>query len=359
MEQYNNFSQVKEQIKNITPPDAAAMTVANGHWTGVCKPLKSLGRLEEIIVNLAGIQQTENVTLTKRCALVVCADNGVVAEGVTQSEASVSTSVAIEIAEGKSNINIMAKAAGADTFAVDVGLCSDITHEKLLSRKIAYGTKNMAKEPAMTRQQAMQGIAIGIELVEQVKEQGYQIIVTGEMGIGNTTTSSAVAAVLLQLPVEQVTGRGAGLTTAGLQRKISVITQAIALHAPDVSDPIDVLCKVGGFDIAAMTGIFLGGAIHHVPVVIDGFISSISALLAQRLQPLCKEYMLASHVSGEPAGKLVLTELGLEPLIYANMRLGEGTGGVCLLPLLDIALAEYHQAHRFAETDVEQYVTLV
>lgn len=347
-----------EIIKKIQMPDEKAMEAAKNHWNGICKPLNSLGKLEELVIMLAGIQRREDVQITKRCAVVVCADNGVVAEGVTQSDMSVSTSVALEIAEEKSNINVMAKAAGADTIGVDVGLCSDVTHEKLLNKKIAHGTKNMAKEPAMTKEQAIQGIMTGIELVKILKEQGYQIIVTGEMGIGNTTTSSAVASVLLDRPVEEMTGRGAGLTTEGLAKKIQVIKDAITLHQPDKTDPIDVLSKVGGFDIATMTGIFLGGALYHVPIVIDGLISSVSALLAQRLNPLCKYYMLASHVSKEPAGKFVLEELGLCPLIHADMRLGEGTGGVCLLPLLDIALCEYHEAHRFAETDVEQYEKL-
>jgi len=351
--------ELKDRLEGILPLDLTAMERAKKHWDGVCKPLGSLGELEETVIRLAGIQGTKNVTLKKRCAMVVCADNGVVAEGVTQTDASVSSAVALEIAEGRSNINIMAKAAGADTFVADVGLASDIRHPRLWAHKIAKGTANLAKTPAMCKEQACLGILTGMELIRSLKEQGYDIVVTGEMGIGNTTTSSAIAAVLLEKNVSEVTGRGAGLSFAGLARKIRVIEQAIDLHRPDSNDPIDVLSKVGGFDIAAMTGMFLGGAVYRMPVVIDGFISSVSALLAVRLSPACREFMFASHVSKEPAGKMILKELGLSPMIHAGMSLGEGTGGECLLPLLDIALAEYEDAHRFEETQIGQYEPLV
>ena len=351
--------ELEDKLARILPPDQTAMERAEKHWHGVCKPLGSLGDLEDMVIRLAGIQKTENVTLKKRCAMVVCADNGVVAEGVTQSDASVSSAVALEIANGRSNINIMAKAAGADTFVADVGLAADISHPQLLSYRIAKGTADLAKEPAMTKEQACQGILSGMEFIRFLKERGYDIVVTGEMGIGNTTTSSAIASVLLKKAVAEVTGRGAGLSSEGLARKIEVIQQAINLHKPDCKDPIDVLSKVGGFDIAAMTGMFLGGAVYRLPVVIDGFISSVAALLAVRLSPLCRDYLFASHVSKEPAGKMVLEELGLSPVIHAGMSLGEGTGGVCLLPLLDIALAEYKDAHRFEETDIGQYERLV
>lgn len=291
--------------------------------------------------------------------MVVCADNGVVAEGVTQSGAEVTASVALEIAEGKSNINIMAKAAGADTFVADVGMLKEISHPALLQRRIAGGTENIAFRPAMTKEQAIQGIEIGMELVRFVKRKGYQIVITGEMGIGNTTTSSAIAAVLLGKEPEEVTGRGAGLTTEGLARKIDVVRRAIQVNQPNPGDAIDVLAKLGGFDLAAMTGMYLGGGVEHIPVVIDGLISSIAALLACELQPECRGYLLPSHMTEEPAGIAIMERLGCKPVFHAGMRLGEGTGGVCLLPFLDIALAEYHNAHRFQETNVEQYQELI
>ena len=246
----------------------------------------------------------------------------------------------------------MCKSVKCDIFPVDVGIAADVS---ILNRKIAYGTKNMTKEPAMSREEAVKAIETGIEVAKMMKEKGYQILATGEMGIGNTTTSSAVAAVLLELPVETMTGRGAGLSTDGLNRKIQAIKKAIALHHPDKHDPVDVLAKVGGFDIAAITGLFLGGAALHMPVVIDGVISATGALVAACLCPLSKDYMLASHVSKEPAGALLLEALGKEAPLHCDMCLGEGTGGLNLFPLLDTGLAVYHGMGDFGKWGMDAY----
>lgn len=342
----------------IEEPDYDAIKTARKNWNTICKPLGSLGLLEEAVMKLAGIFKTDKIVLEKRCAVVVCSDNGVIAEGVTQSDKDVTVSVAKSIAGGKANINIMGSAVNMDTFAVDVGINGETDDNRIINRKIACGTENIAVGPAMTYEQAMEGIKVGIELVKLMKEKGYQIITTGEMGIGNTTTSSAIASVLLGKTVEDVTGRGAGLTSSGLKRKIQVIKQAIAVNQPHKDHAVDVLSKLGGYDIAALTGIFLGGGVHRIPIVIDGVISSIAALLSQMIAPVSREYMFASHVSEEPSGILLLKKLKLDPLIYGRMRLGEGTGAVCLLPLLDIALAEYHGARRFTDTDIEQYKEL-
>jgi nicotinate-nucleotide--dimethylbenzimidazole phosphoribosyltransferase len=207
----------------------------------------------------------------------------------------------------------------------------------------------MSQGAAMTRQQAIQAIQAGIELVRDLRGQGYQILATGEMGIGNTTTASAIAAVLLGQPVAAVTGRGAGLSDEGLAHKRAIIEQAIAVNTPDPADALDVLHKLGGFDIAGLCGVFLGGALYRIPVLVDGLISSVSALVAQRLCPAASVCMLPSHVTAEPAGALILAALGLEPLITANMRLGEGTGAVAALPLLDMALSVYHDLISFAD----------
>lgn len=221
-----------------------------------------------------------------------------------------------------------------------------------------YGTKNFVKEPAMTREEAWHAVLVGIDMVKELKEKGYATLATGEMGIGNTTTSSAVAAVLLDKPVEQVTGRGAGLTSEGLERKIWVIKEAIALHRPNPEDPLDVLSKVGGLDIAGLAGVFLGGALYRVPVVIDGFISETAALCAARMVPTSAEYMLPSHVSKEPAGQMLLDALGLSPLLTCNMCLGEGSGAVAVMPLLEMGLQVYRQMSTFEEINVEQYEVL-
>ena len=213
----------------------------------------------------------------------------------------------------------------------------------------------MSQEPAMTPEQAKQAILTGIQLVEERKKEGYRIIATGEAGIGNTTTSSAILSVLLDVPVEQVTGRGSGLTDEGLLRKQNAIKRAIEVNQPDASDVLDVLSKVGGFDIAGMVGAFLGGALYHVPIIMDGFISGVAALCAVRLCPFVKGYIIPSHISAEPAGQMLMQALGFEPVIHANMRLGEGTGAVALMPLLDMALSVYRNAASFDDINVEAY----
>lgn len=347
-----------DRLKQIAAPNQAAMEEAGKQWNGIAKPLHSLGLLEEAVIRIAGIRGNAKVQISKRCVVDMCADNGVVEEGVTQSESVVTAIVAGAMAEGTSNVNLMAKAFGCDVLTVDMGMASDLSDERVIRRKQSYGTKNFAKEPAMSREQAAAAITAGIDMVKMCTEKGYDIIVTGEMGIGNTTTSSAIASVLLDVPPEEVTGRGAGLDSVGLRRKIAVIKQGLALHQPVKEDPIGLLASVGGYDIAGMTGLFLGGAIYHVPVVIDGFISAVSAALAAQIEPLAREYMLASHVSKEPAGCRMLELLGLKPLICAEMCLGEGTGGVLLLPMLDAALAVYHSVHQFDALDIEQYEEL-
>ena len=216
----------------------------------------------------------------------------------------------------------------------------------------------MTREPAMTRDQAIRGIEAGIAMAEELKEKGYQVLATGEMGIGNTTTSSAVAAVLLGKPVEDMTGRGAGLTSEGLVRKINAIKKAIALNNPDRSDAIDVLAKVGGLDIAGMVGVFIGGAALGMPVVMDGFISCVSALIAIKICPQVSDHIIASHVSKEPAAQLLLKELGKEAIIHAGMCLGEGTGAVALFPMMDLSCAVYNSMSTFGDINVEQYEEL-
>jgi nicotinate-nucleotide--dimethylbenzimidazole phosphoribosyltransferase len=252
----------------------------------------------------------------------------------------------------------MAETAGVDLFPIDIGMVTDVPSVTDPEEKVMYGTKNMAMEPAMSREQAAQAVLIGIRKVKELAEQGYDLIATGEMGIGNTTTSSAVVSVLLDESVENVTGRGAGLSSEGLNRKIRAIERAIEKHQPDKKDILDVLSKVGGLDIAGMTGAFLGGAIYHIPVLIDGFISSAAALCAVRMVPETADYILASHCSGEPAGRMVLEELKLPYLIDAKMSLGEGSGAVAAIPLLEMGVNVYRKMSTFEEIKVEQYEEL-
>ena len=344
------------RIKNISGLDVKAMQKSHEHWNSIAKPLNSLGILERYIMQIAGITGNPNVKLNKRCAVIMCADNGVVCEGVTQTGSDVTAIVANAVAERTSNISRMAQTFNADVIAVDMGIKSDIKNDKVINRKIAYGTKNIARESAMTLQQAEQAISYGIDIVRDLKNKGTDIIVTGEMGIGNTTTSSAVTSVLLGVSPELVTGKGSGLDEVRFRHKIEVVKKATEINSPDRNNPLEVLSKLGGFDIAGMTGLFLGGAVYHVPVIIDGVISAVSALLAYRINPESRDFMLCSHVSKEPAGKMILDEIGLKPIINAELCLGEGTGGILLLPMLDGALSVYNSAHKFENLPMERYV---
>ena len=345
-----DFSQLNRQI---APPDGAAAARAKAHWDGIAKPLAGLGALEDMIVKIAALTGDENVRLAPRAVLVLCADNGVVCEGVTQTDASVTAVMAGQIHRSRSSVCRMAAAAGAEVEPVDMGMLTRV--DGVRGCHIADGTKNIAAGPAMTRGEAVRAIKYGMELVREYRDRGFRLLATGEMGIGNTTTSSAVATALLHLPVEAVTGRGAGLSDAGLARKQDAVRRALQINHPDADDALDVLAKLGGFDIAGMAGIFLGGALYRVPVLIDGFISSIAALIAARLCPRAACAMLASHCSAEPAARQVLRELGVRAVIDAGLKLGEGTGAVCAMPLLELALSVYHGSAAFSDTGVEQY----
>ena len=326
---------------------------AQYRWDHVAKPLHSLGKLEDLIVQIAGIQQTADVCIDKRCALVFCADHGVVAEGVTQSASVVTALVAQSIVEGSANINLMAAVSGTDVFAVDMGMISPVAGT--IDCRMACGTQNMAHQPAMTRKQAEEAVQAGSDLVKDMKKRGYQLIATGEMGIGNTTASTAMACALLGFTPDELTGRGAGLSDAGLIRKRHAINQALRLHQPDANSPMDVLAKVGGFEIAGMVGAFLGGMKYGIPVIIDGVISAVAALAAARICPKAVECMLPSHMSREPAMVRIMEELNLHPILHADMALGEGTGAVALIPMLDMALKVYHGPHTFDDLGMEAY----
>lgn len=341
--------QIRERIK---PIDEQAVKQCIHRWNSIAKPLYSLGKLETGIIQIAGITRTHKVNLDKKALVIFCGDNGVVEEGISQSGSEVTAIVAENFLEGKSCACIMARMAGADVFPVDIGMCRDT---KVPNRKIGYGTKNMVQGPAMTRAEAIEAIEVGINLALELKEQGYKIIATGEMGIGNTTTSSAVSSVLLGIPVEKVTGKGAGLTDEGLKHKIEVIKKAIEVNKPDKNDPLDVLAKVGGYDIAGLTGLYLGGAAAGIPVVMDGFISSVAACTAARIEPGVRGYLMPSHVSKEPAGGLLLEAMGMTPYLTCDMCLGEGTGAVALFPLLDMGLAVYSEMSTFEQINIEAY----
>ncbi len=351
----NQETDLEQVIRQIRPLDEHAMEEAKKQWNSIAKPLHSLGKLEEHIIRIAGITGDPDVKIEEKALIVMCADNGVVEEGVTQTGQEVTAIVAENFLSGETSAAIMCKKAGARILPIDIGMAGKT---KVPDHKVACGTRNFAKEPAMTREQALQSILTGVRIVEEQKRAGVELLATGEMGIGNTTTSSAVLAALLQIDPEKVTGRGAGLTSAGLLRKIQVIRQALALHKPDANDPVDVLAKVGGFDIGGLAGVCLGAAKMRLPVLIDGFISGTAALLACRLCPEAKEYMIASHKSKEPGMQILLEALGLSASLDCDMCLGEGTGAVAFFPVLDMAAAVYRQMSTFADIQVEEYQEL-
>lgn len=352
-------SVLKRLCKAMIPPDRNAERAAALRWSRVAKPLGSLGVLEEDIIKIAGMTGCPSVRLDKKALVIFCADNGVVEEGVTQTGQEVTAAVTANFTKGESCACLMAEKAGADICPVDMGVACEIerTGERypLIDRKIRKGTSDFVKAAAMTRRELLLALLAGIELAGELKSAGYHIIATGEMGIGNTTTSSAVAAVLLREDPATVTGKGAGLSDAGLENKIQTIRKGIELHSPEPSDGLDILCKVGGFDLAGLAGMFLGGAIYHIPVVIDGFISAAAAAAAAAIEKTAVEYMLASHVSSEPAGRRLLELLGRKPAIDAGMCLGEGTGAVALFPLLDMTLEVYNKMATFADLQIEEY----
>ena len=344
-----------QQLAQIGPLDQRAMEEAQRHWDSIAHPLNSLGLLERDIVHIAGITGSADMDLSKKAVVVMCADNGVVAQGVTQTGQEVTAIVTENMSKGDTSVCCMSRVAGAEVIPVDIGVAKPVTGARIRQKCVRRGTADMTQGPAMTREEAAQAVMTGLELVGELKEAGYRILATGEMGIGNTTTSSAIVSVLLGKEAAEVTGRGAGLSTEGYQKKIAAVERAIALNRPDPADGLDVLHKVGGLDIAGLAGIFLGGAVHHIPVLVDGFISSAAALTAAAICPACRDYMLGSHASNEPAGRMVLEALGLRPFLFAEMCLGEGTGAVAVMPLLEMGAAVYRGMCTFEATDIEAY----
>ncbi len=346
---------LEEIIGGIKPIDQKAMEEAWHCWDSLCKPLRGLGWLEEVLVQIAGIYGTAHPHPDKRAVVIMGADNGVVEEGVTQTDSSVTIQVLENMGDRLSTACVMCTLAGCELIPVNIGTLTDGKHPKIQNRAVRHGTGNIAKGPAMSKEECIQAILTGVEIIRELKEKGFQMIITGEMGIGNTTTSSACAAVLFDQDVETVTGRGAGLSTEGLKRKIRAIQKAIQVNRPDSKDAIDVISKVGGLDIAGMTGCYLGAAYFQMPILIDGFISAVSAYLAGMLCETAKEYMICTHCSAEPASRLVIERLGMKAPLQAGMHLGEGTGAIMALSMIDQALNVYYHLTTWDGASVEAY----
>ena len=345
-------------IKQIPVGDRAVYHAAQDRWNNLAKPLGSLGALETAVSEIAALTGNADVRLDRRVLYVFCADNGVVARGVSQSDASVTEAVARALGEGRSTVNIMTEGLNCRVVPVNIGMTCVTTLSGVLDRRVRRGTGDISQGPAMSREDCLAAMETGFELARSAAAEGVRLLLAGEMGIGNTTTAAAVLSVLLDRPPEELTGRGAGLSDDGLRRKAAAVKRAISVNCPDPADPVDVLTKVGGLDLAALCGFCLGGAYGRCPVLLDGLITCAAALCSFRLCPNVRDALIASHCSAEPASLLALEALGRKPLISAGLRLGEGTGAAAALPLLDMALRVYHSGNTFDRIGIEAYQPL-
>ncbi|HEX7474895.1 MAG TPA: nicotinate-nucleotide--dimethylbenzimidazole phosphoribosyltransferase [Dehalococcoidales bacterium] len=346
-------SLLETTIQNVKPLDKNAMSLAKARQDTLTKPTGSLGRLEELSIQLAGIQGKFKPQIKEKAVVVMAADHGVAAEGTSAYPQEVTAQMLLNLVRGGAAINVISRQIGARVIVVDIGVAGKTpAFLGIVHRKIAAGTQNMAKGPAMTTQQATEAIEAGIEIVKKEISKGLDIVGTGEMGIGNTTASSAICAVMTGKAVEEVTGRGTGVDDKGLKHKIEIIKTAIEVNKPDPAKPLEVLAKVGGLEIAGLAGVILGAAANRVPVMIDGFISGAAALIAGGLCPHCKDYMIPGHVSVEPGHKILLAHLGLKPLLSLDMRLGEGTGGALGMVVAEASCRILSEMATFAEAGV-------
>lgn len=343
------MNELKNLIDSVKPLDQQAMAAARQRQAELAKPPGSLAKLEDLSVQMAGITGKVFNRIEKKHLLVFAADNGVVAEGVASAPQSVTLQQTVNLTRGKTGASVLAKHFGCQITVCDVGINADVREPKVVNHKIAYGTQNIVEGPAMTREQALKAMLIGAQMA---METDADVLGIGEMGIGNTTTSAAVLAVMQDVPVEAVTGRGGGITDESFLRKKDVIRRAIQVNSPDKNDAVDVISKVGGFDMAAMCGAFIGAAASGKPVVIDGFISAVAALCAVRLCPGAVDYMVPSHASYEHGYKLAMEQLGLEPMLMLGMRLGEGSGCPMAFEILAAACAVINDMATFDQAGI-------
>ena len=330
---------LEESLKAIKPADEEAVKKAWERMDNLTKPIGSLGKLEEIAVKISGITGKVKNKINKKNTVIMCSDNGVWEEGVSACPQELTAIITDNYTKGVTGIGVLSKNVNADICVIDIGVNADFNNEKIINKKIAYGTKNMAKGPAMTREEAIQAIEVGIEIIDKLVEEGYDLFGTGEAGMCNTATSAAVISVISGIDSDVIVGKGSGLTDEGFLNKKRVVKQAIELNKPDKEDPIDTISKVGGFDIAGLCGCFIGAAKNRVPIVIDGIISSAAALCAYKLNPYIKDYMFPSHLASEKGAKYVMDEMGLKPCLDLEMRLGEGTGCPLQFSIIESALA--------------------
>ncbi|WP_224752431.1 nicotinate-nucleotide--dimethylbenzimidazole phosphoribosyltransferase [Metabacillus arenae] len=350
------MEKIMQVIQDIKPLDIRSMEEMRNCLNNLTKPLGSLGMLEELPITLSGIAGHAAPKVDRKAIVVMCGDHGVVKEGVSAYPQAVTGLMMDNFVRGKAAINVLARQAGAEVQVIDIGSMLEEVPKEIIKKKVRYGTDNMAIGPAMSKEEAVQGIHIGIETAFDLADQGIDLLGIGEMGIGNTTPASAMTAVFTSISISQLTGRGTGINAAGLDKKIEVIERAIKGNNPNPMDPLDVLCKVGGFEIAGLVGVLLGAAARRIPVVIDGVISGAAALAAYRIEPLSRDYMIASHLSAEPAHQFILNELELKPLLNLEMRLGEGTGAALAFPLIESSTRIFREMATFEELGIPAHV---
>jgi len=346
------LSNIVEMIKSL---DKEVMARAQARQDMLTKPQGSLGRLEELSIQLAGIQARPLPRIKQKAVITMAADHGVVTEKVGNWPQEVTAQMVCNFLSGGAGINVIARQIGARVIVVDMGVATELKpHPQLLSRRVAAGTHNIAQGPAMTEEQAVNAVEAGIEIVTHEVSKGLDIIGTGDMGIGNTTASAAICAVMTGKAAHEATGRGTGLTDGQLVHKVEVVKRAIEVNCPNPENPLDVLAKVGGFEIAGLAGVMLAAAAHRIPVAIDGFISGAAALIATGISPVLKDFLIASHVSAESGHRALLEYLGLEPLLDLGMRLGEGTGAALGIFLAETAARVLAEMSTFAEAGVSE-----
>jgi len=349
------MEKINEAIRGISEIDPGIIAEVQGKLDNLTKPLGSLGRLEELVKQVCGITGRITPSLENKVIFTLAADHGVTEEGVSAYPKEVTAQMVYNFLNGGAGINVLSRHVGARVVVADLGVAQDLKFDSRLAvKKIGYGTKNMAKGPAMSREEALKAITAGIEIFNAEFIKGVDIIGTGEMGIGNTTAASAITAVFTKRPPEEITGKGAGLNDDGLTRKIEVIKKSLKINRPDRADAIDVLSKVGGFEIAGLVGIILAAASRKIPVVVDGFISTAAALAAFEIEPKAKGYMIAAHKSQEAGHKIILDYIGLRPLLDLGLRLGEGTGGALAIGLVDAAVKILTQMATFKGANVSE-----
>ncbi|MDD5622901.1 MAG: nicotinate-nucleotide--dimethylbenzimidazole phosphoribosyltransferase [Actinomycetota bacterium] len=349
------MEKLKNTVRKIKLPDPALLELAQARLDNLTKPQGSLGRFEELAKQVVSITGSLSPVINKKAVLVIAGDHGVAEEGISAYPQKVTMQMVLNFLKGGAAINVLARHINAEVQVVDLGVAAEFKpNPKLLDKKVARGTNNIVNGSAMNREQAIRALEAGIEAAERMIENGYNIIATGDMGIGNTTVSSAIASVICKVKVEEVTGTGTGIDQEGFKRKIEIIKTAIQVNNPDPCNGIDVLAKVGGFEIGGIAGVVLGCAAHRIPVVIDGFISSVGALIANTIEPKSSHYVIASHSSVEKGHRVILDYLGLKPLFDFDMRLGEGTGAAIGINITEAAVKILNEMATFNSAGVSE-----